>query len=162
MAVSTLTSQCPCICSCALLLIHNVSLAEVTMVILCGCLPIMPKFFQLFQKTRRLQGPPNQLLKGKGASKQNWSKRTNLAIPPSIPKTRAAQGNLNDSDLHLNGSYIPLVDQCSTKSLTTNVPKVFVDLGKWKWIRKTTNVGTNTFPRSEAGVRGFQTRGAFM
>ena len=140
---------------------YDVSLAEVTTVILCGCLPIVPKFLKLFHSKSTSRGSSRQQLNGKGPSKQSWNKRDNFSTTPSAPKARAARGDLYDPDLFIDGYYIPLADESSFKPLASKMPTEAVYLRK-DAIRKTTSIETSTLPRFSPEVEAIRTAGQLV
>ncbi len=140
---------------------QNISLAEATTVILCGCLPIAPRFFQLFHSRSKSNGSSRQPFNGRGSLTRSWSKRINLPSI-SINKTRAARRDTNDPDLYLDGQYVPLVEQGSFKSSAKHVPREVVDLEMNDGIRKTTCIETKTQPGFKAPVEAILTAGPLM
>ncbi len=66
----------------------NLSLAEVTTIILCGCLPVVPKFFQLF------------LIRSKSGSASQNKTNSYIALAKHTPH-RTNSGILKTTDVYI-------------------------------------------------------------
>ena len=137
----------------------NHSIAEVTCVILCGCLPIVPKMFQLFRSKSKPKGSSRPPIGSIGSSKETWSKRNNLLPTPSASKARATRGNSTDLDIYINDAYVPLTEQDSIQSSRIDMSREDANLEKNHGTRKTKFIETITHPGFGNEVETVQTIG---
>ncbi|MCJ1380095.1 hypothetical protein MMC17_003198 [Xylographa soralifera] len=128
-----------------LLLTTNVSLAEITAVIVCGCLPVLPKLFQLLKK-KYIKSEPSyaHAINNHHVAKQSHNQWDNFLTAFESPTLSAAGHEPGDSGAGLIDNYSPSTELDSSDIWRVDDHEQVTSAGKSPLIRKAAPLKTRT------------------